>query len=207
MTYIFGPDTENEINRARNGLFLPQLVEEALDAHQLIIVPAESGKWKFKVLDRRGLWNARVLGSGGRTFAQLHNTQPGFLDGRNIRPRDRFFYCHYLLAMLKISRSPAKERAQISKQMAEFTGLRLTKVWASGDRYMRDNMTQAFVEGILGHDNPLGPSSQVTLDPSDLLEHAQPDLSDEAEALVGSVQAAEIDSDDEDGELEIRRMF
>ena len=199
MTYIFGPDTENDINSARNGLFLPPVVEEALDAHQLVIVPAESGKWKFMVLDRGGLWNTKVLGSAGGTFAQLHNTQLVFLDGRDIRPRARFFYFNYILAMLKISRRPAKERAGISKHMAEFTGPKLTKVWATGGGYMRDNMIRAFVEGI-GHDNPSGPGSQVTLDPSDLLEHAQPDLSDEAEALVRSIQATEIDSDDEDGE-------
>jgi HNH endonuclease len=39
MEYIFGEDAEDEINRARNGLFLTPLVDRAYDAHQITIVP------------------------------------------------------------------------------------------------------------------------------------------------------------------------
>jgi hypothetical protein len=106
-------------------------------------VPAEGDtkpqEWKFFVLDRGGLWNAEI-DTSGKTFRELHQFKLQFRANNDFRPRARYFYFHYVLAMLKIGRSKQKERAGSQSQMASATTPNLTKVWATGGRYLRENM-------------------------------------------------------------------
>lgn len=44
MTYIFGPEAEDELNRVSNELFLQGSIEQAFHRHQLTIVPSEEEK-------------------------------------------------------------------------------------------------------------------------------------------------------------------
>lgn len=74
--------------------------------------------------------------------------------------------------------------------MTEVTSPALTRVWASGGRYLREKMIRAFIEGI-GHDWP-------TLDPGKMLEQAQHDLPNETQEMLASAEALNVESEDED---------
>ncbi len=189
MSYVFGPDADRELNSAKNGLFLPHTIEEAFDRHQVVIVPGAGPKgWKFMVLDRSGLWTART--GTKKTFADLHNEELQFRSGNDFRPRARYLYFHYLLAMLRIGRSGVEEKAIFLKQVTEAATPALLEVWASGGKYMRGNMIRAFIEGM-AHEWP-------ELDPAALLEHAEPDREDDSPAMVRSGVEADINSDEEE---------
>lgn len=99
MNYIFGPDAEGELNTARNGLFLPPEIEKALDKCQLVIVPNghNSQDWKILVLDRSGLWGA--LATDRLKFSDLHEKVLQFHESRSKRPRARYFYFHFMMAI------------------------------------------------------------------------------------------------------------
>jgi hypothetical protein len=124
MTYIFGPEANGEINFTKNGLFLPPLVGSAFDRHQIVIVPVEGNmkpqEWKILVLNKGGLWNIKIT-SRGKTFGDLHQAKLQFPANNDFRPRTRYFYFHYVLAMLRIGRRKQKERAGSSSQMASVT--------------------------------------------------------------------------------------
>ncbi len=191
MTCIFGPDAAGELFTARNGLFLQPMIEEAFDKHLIVIVPTEEAReWKFLVLDRSGLWNAKI--EKGRTFADLHNSKLVFQPGRDARPRARYFYFHYLLAMLRIGRKGEEEKAMLRNQIAEATGPTVGRLWASDEKYLRENMIRAFIEGM-AHDWP-------DLDRADLLAHAEKDRESDFPEMVRSLVEAEVESDDEDDE-------
>src|SRR5437016_1259602 len=102
MTYIFGPEAEYEMNSAKNGLFLPRVIEEAFDKYQLVIAPADADskprEWKFLVLDRSGLWNVEAVPR--TTFGKLHQSRLRFPDRIAFRPRARYLYFQYIMAML-----------------------------------------------------------------------------------------------------------
>lgn len=199
MTYTFGEDAKDEINRAQNGLFLPIAVEEAYDRYLLTIVPCEEEtspqEWKILVLDRGGLWNspANFLGVG-KHFGDLHQKRLEFQPGNSFRPRARYFYFQYVMAMLKIGRSKTAEKAGISGHMSELTTPALTKVWATQGRYLRENMIRAFIEGI-GHDAP-------DVD-EEMMKHAKENPSDgdmELKDMVETAKSLDVESEEEDSD-------
>ena len=196
MTYIFGSETDHELNRAQNGLFLDPNVEEIFDKHLLTIVPFEEGSpdWKIIILDRSGIWNspAPFLGEN-KTGADLHNLKLVFQPGNPFRPRARYLYFHYVMAMLKIGRSSQKEKAGHSSHMAEVTTPALTKVWGTQGRYLRDNMIRAFIEGI-GHDDGL------PVDPDDMMSHALEPIPNEVTSMIETSRFVDLESEDEDSD-------
>src|SRR5437773_12165895 len=103
------------------------------------------------VLDKSGLWYVEAV--PGTTFEKLHQSKLRFPDKTDFRHRARYLYFQFIMAMLRIGRSGEKGRTTVAKQMAGATNPSLTKVWATGGRYLRDNMIRAFIEGI-GHDWP-----------------------------------------------------
>jgi hypothetical protein len=198
MTYIFGEETEEEINCARNGLFLQPEIEKAFDRHQLTIVPAKGEavpqEWQILVLDHGGLWKTPILG-GDTTFGDLHHRVLKFQPGNNYRPRARFFYFHYVMTMLKIGRSKEVEKQGISAYVPEATTTSLSKVWATQGRYLRENMIRAFIEGI-GHEDP------GDFDPTELLNHAKKDLPNEHEIMIENARLLDVESEAEDSDLD-----
>ena len=195
MTYIFGEEVKEEMNKAPNGLFLHHSVEGAFDNHQLIIVPCEAQtqpqEWRFLVLDRGGLWNTplRVLGPGC-TFADLHGRQLIFEPNHPFRPRARFLYFHYVIAMLRLGRGQKAEKAGVSRYVPELTAQAVSKVWTTQGRYLRENMIRAFIEGI-GHEDTTDVSNEM-------LSHAMADLPNETARMIETAQQMKVESDEED---------
>ena len=199
MNFIFGPEAQDEMNRAPNGLFLQSSIEQAFDQHQLIIVPCgeenRPQEWKFLILDKGGLSNTKlhILGAQS-TFANLHERKLIFQPGNDFRPRARYLYFHYVMAMLKLGRRNKDGRAQISAHMSELTTPVLTKVWATQGRYLRQNMIRAFIEGI-AHDSPEADSEM-------LMEHAKEkeNVTDEMIEMIETAKAIVVESDEEDSD-------
>jgi hypothetical protein len=197
MDYIFGEDAEDEINRARNGLFLPPVVEEAYDAHQVVIVPdepqADPPEYKFLVVDKTGLWKAPALMDGKTTFEHLHERRLQFQPGNKFRPRARYLYFRYILAMLVLLRSRNTKHGIHKMLLPEFDMPQLSRVWATRGKYLRKNLIHAFIEGI-GHELP-------PEDSENMLEHAAGEIAtNEAEAARNSVEG--LDLTQSDGEEE-----
>lgn len=194
MSYIFGDDAKNEINKAPNGLFLHGTVEEAFDRHKIIIVPCEGEtkpqEWKFLVLDRGGQWNAplKVLGKGC-TFADLHQRKLIFEPTHSSRPRARYLYFHYVMAMLRLGRGKQAAKAGVTSHMPELTSPALSTVWATQGRYLRESMIRAFIEGI-GHED-----TDAEID--EMLSHAMSDLPNETTRMVETAKQMKVESDEE----------
>lgn len=153
MSHIFGPEADGEINTARNGLFLPAPIERAFDKHQIAIVPRNETtptEWKWMVIDRSGLWT--TLAEFDKTFADIHDA-PLTFPPEATRPRARYFYYHYMMAMVLHGRKNQTGRAGIKEGVADATVPELARVWATQGRYLRDNMIRAFIEE-LGHSLP-----------------------------------------------------
>ncbi|KAN0070307.1 hypothetical protein V8E54_011888 [Elaphomyces granulatus] len=181
MDYIFGEDAEDELNRARNGLFLPPLVEKAYDAHQITIVP--DGPQTPALKDDRET-----------PFKDLHGRRLRFQPGNNFRPRARYLYFRYVLAMLVHFRSRQVKQGTHNQQLPETEMPELSRVWATEGKYLRKNLILAFIEGI-GH----GLSAEDT---ESILQHSSEDVTaneaDEAKKSMEDLDLAE--SDDEDTE-------
>lgn len=153
MSHIFGPEADDEINTARNGLVLPGSIKKAFVNHQIVIVPQSAKKpleWKWMVIDRAGLWNS--LASGDLRYSDIHN-QGLIFPETATRPRARYFYHHYLMAMFLQGRKDKNGRANVKQGVDDATVPELARVWATQGRYLRDNVIRAFIEG-LGHALP-----------------------------------------------------
>ncbi|KAK2765618.1 hypothetical protein FQN54_008472 [Arachnomyces sp. PD_36] len=198
MDYIFGKDAHNEINSARNGLWLPGLFEEQFDKFQVVIVPTgEPRQWQVLVVDKDGVWNstAYVKDEEGEqaervTFGDLHGAKLVFQNDAQ-QPRARYFYFHYLCAMLK--RSERMKEKGLSMNDLETAGMpQLSRVWASEGSYLRDNVILGFIERL---GDSLGKEGEEMIR-SHSCGSVPPD---ETENLISSIAGMELESD-EDGD-------
>lgn len=180
MTYIFGPKAENEINSTRNGLFLPGAIKEAFDKHQVVVVPKDLSQprtWKWMVIDKTGLW--RNIATESITFGELHGRDLIFPD-EVTRPRARYFYFHYLMAMLILGhKEPAAARE-------------LALVWTAQGPHLREGMIRAFVEGL----KHMEPATEELI-----WAHLDDALPDPTGMMGECVEDAELTSETE-GEIE-----
>ena len=196
MDYIFGEDAEDELNTARNGLFLPKLIEKAYDKHQITIVPdgpqTVPQDYKLLVLDRGGLWNQPALLQDETPFSVLHGRKLRFQPGNPFRPRARYLYFRYVLAMLVHFRSRQVKQGSHNQQLPETEMPELSRVWATEGKYLRKNLILAFIEGI-GH----GLSAEDT---ESILRHSSEDVAaNEADEAKKSMEGLDLaESDDED---------
>ncbi|EFR02257.1 hypothetical protein MGYG_05258 [Nannizzia gypsea CBS 118893] len=152
MDHIFGKDAHGEINTARNGLFLPVEFEEAFDAYQVVIVPhgsptSQPREWQVILLDHSGLKNVRV---SGMTFGELH--QKKLIFATDARPRARYLYFHFILAMISHYRS-GKSTGVIKDELPDSMIPSLTRAWGSEGSYLADNVIHGFIEKV-GHELP-----------------------------------------------------
>jgi hypothetical protein len=205
MDYIFGEDAEDEINRARNGLFLPSGVEKSYDAHRLVIVPdgpqTVPQDYKFLVLDKTGLWNQPAF-QDNTPFKDLHGRKLRFQPGNNFRPRARYLYFRYILAMLVNFRSRSVKHGTHKLQLPETEMPELSRVWATEGKYLRKNVIRAFIEGI-GHELP-------PEDTQNMLQHADGEITaDEIQAARNSMEGLDLgeDGDDEDENSQVPWYF
>lgn len=196
MTYIFGKDAEDEINKAANGLFLPGVIEHALARHKIAIVPCEGEtdpqEWKWIVLDQGGQWYVplEVL-SETSTFADLHQRKLIFQPGNSFRPRARYLYFHYAMAILRTERGKNTATAGRGQYMPESTTPAIDQVWATPGRYLRESMTRAFIEGI-GHEDPNDGGAE------EMLSHAMEDLPNEMAKMLEDANEMKVESDQEE---------
>ncbi|EFE43308.1 hypothetical protein TRV_01977 [Trichophyton verrucosum HKI 0517] len=152
MDNIFGKDVHGEINTARNGLFLPSEFEQAFDAYQVVIVPygpvtSEPREWQVILLDHSGLKDVPVC---GMTFAQLH--QKKLIFATDARPRARYFYFHFILAMISHYRAH-KSVGVVKSELPDSMIPSLTRAWGSEGSYLADNVIHGFIEKV-GHEIP-----------------------------------------------------
>lgn len=152
MNYIFGKDSDKEINSARNGLWLPGLFEEQFDKLKVVIVPTgQSRQWQVLVVDKARIWNSTAYWKdGGKevkkiTFGDLHGAKLIFQN--DAQPRARYFYFHYLCAMLNRSEKMKEKRLAMNEQ--ETAGMReLSRAWGSEGSYLRENVILGFIERL-----------------------------------------------------------
>lgn len=200
MSYIFGSDADGEINTAKNGLFLPKRIESAFDSHQITIVPLGPDnlqQWKLFVIDRTGLWNAKVLGA--MRFSDIHNMELKFPPNATL-PRARYFYFHYMMAMLIQGRKDQKSRACVKDGLEEASTPELARVWATKGRYLREHMIRGFIEG-LGH---AVPDAEQTL-----VSYIDDTIPESPEALLECMDDIDLmseTSEDIEADLEKREM-
>lgn len=130
MNHIFGKDAHGEINTARNGLFLPVEFEKAFDTYQVAIVPygpttSQPREWQVILLDHSGLKDVRV---SGMTFGQLH--QKKLIFATDARPRARYLYFHFILAMISHYRAE-KSVGVVKDQLLDSMVPSLVRAWGS----------------------------------------------------------------------------
>jgi hypothetical protein len=81
----------------------PPLFEKAYDSHQITIVPdgpqTIPQDYKFLVWDRGGRWNQPAL-QDRTPFKAFHGQRLRFQPGNSFRPRARYLYFRYILAMM-----------------------------------------------------------------------------------------------------------
>jgi hypothetical protein len=197
MEYIFGEDAEDEINRARNGLFLPLLVEKAYEAHRITIVPdgpqTIPQDYKFLVLDKGGTLEL-ACATNKTFFKDLHGQRLRFQPGNNFRPRAQYLYFRYVLTMLVHLRSRNAKQGTHSQQLPETEMPELSRIWATEGKYLRKNLILALIEGT-GH-------KLSAEDTESILQHSSKDVAaDEVEEAKKSMENLDLaESDDESTE-------
>ncbi|KAL1953276.1 hypothetical protein VTO42DRAFT_3310 [Malbranchea cinnamomea] len=113
------------IDTAANGLFLPPPIEEAIFRHQVTLAPVpvaeedvdiemdgqktgnaaptDAIEWKLLVVDKSNIWDK--LACRDTPFSSLHGRALRFRPGNSNRPLDVYVYIHYLISVLKLSKS------------------------------------------------------------------------------------------------------
>ncbi|KAF3491559.1 uncharacterized protein GIQ15_01076 [Arthroderma uncinatum] len=196
MTHIFGKEANGEINSARNGLFLPRVFKRAFDTYRVAIVPLniqsrkEPREWKIVLLD----YSLKDFPeSKGTTFGDLHNKQLIF--ATDARPRARYFYFHFLLAMVTSHRA-LKSTGVIKSELPDMIMLELTRAWGKDGRYLTDNIVRGFIE-TAGNELPGELRKNIS---SQGFMPSEPE--DEVSDICEAVRAMDLRSDDEDEEDE-----
>lgn len=187
MNYIFGRDAKGEINSARNGLWLPSNFAERFNNFQIAIVPAgQSRQWQVLVIDPDEIRNGEAYGN--KKFKDLHGAKLVFQN--DAQPRARYFYFHYLCAMLDRSQK-TKEKKLTLNDNAVARMSEPSRAWGSEGSYLRENV-------ILGFFERLGDS--VGDDGAEMIRsHSGGKIApNEAERLGTSVGNLDLDSEDED---------
>ncbi|KAK2795538.1 hypothetical protein FQN50_009722 [Emmonsiellopsis sp. PD_5] len=192
-------DAKGEINSARNGLFMYESIEEQFDKHQIVIVPDDGfpqgqqpREWKVYVLNQ-SLKNDTVYPvEPSITFGDLHGMKLVFRNDNQPRPRARYFYFHYLVALIKLSRAGANSGVD-KFDLPEASMPALTRAWGSEGSYIRENVIRGFVEE-LGDEIPEEAGRRILQNSSEGI------APDEPERLGKAVEDTDLDSDDEEEE-------
>ncbi|KAK2753575.1 hypothetical protein FQN54_007352 [Arachnomyces sp. PD_36] len=145
MMYIFGKDTKGEINSARNGLWLPTNFEKKFNNFHIVIVPAEEFReWKVMVLDRDDFGDVAAY-HGGKTYNEMDGMKLVFQN--SARPRARYFYSHYLCAMLHHCRKMKGNGLTMDGNAAAKIS-ELDKAWGFKGSYLRKDVMLGFMDRL-----------------------------------------------------------
>ena len=159
MEAIFGrPEgRQSELFRAENGILWSTEAKERFEGGHFVIVPdivdqptqqdvdawevSNPREYKIRVVNPDHYLMTHLIWGTGKIWADLDNERMKFKT--NFRPRARYLYFAYCVAMLR--RSFAGKHLETSR--AELR----TNFWGAPGRYMREGMLLGFVEEM-GHD-------------------------------------------------------
>lgn len=156
MTAIFG--TEEELFSSRNGMLIRKDLEKRFDKYWIAIVPhadytstkevqewskSEPQRWMIRVMNPKP---QQMRGSldwdPEKTYLDLDGQELAFRN--SFRPRARYLYFHYLVALVKLCYHEDEHEQRTKDQAGK-------PVWATAGRYLKESMLLAFVEEI-GHE-------------------------------------------------------
>ncbi|KAF3490925.1 uncharacterized protein GIQ15_00442 [Arthroderma uncinatum] len=194
MNHIFGKDAHGEINTARNGLFLPTEFEKAFNAYQVVIVPhgsptSQPREWQVILLDHSGLKDIRV---SGMTFGELH--QKKLIFATDARPRARYLYFHFILAMISHYRTQ-KSAGVIKDELPDSMIPSLTRAWGSEGSYLTDDVIHGFIEKV-GHELP----AELQENMRSQCFRGSFDSEAEVDEICEAAQGLDLRSDEEDND-------
>lgn len=157
MTRIFGPEAEYEMFSTNNGFLMSTIAETRMDKGLFVIVPfindeseAEVKAWHESDPKR---YKVRVLGKNHNLMkGEIPGSAPQIewadLDGRDRsdhRPRARYLYYNYCVAMLRRAHHQGKHEEILIDHLGR-------KFWGTPGPYLRRSYLLAFVEEIEAQD-------------------------------------------------------
>ena len=93
------------------------------------------------------------------------------------------------MAMLRVERGKQVVKAGVTSHMPELTSPALSRVWVTSERYLRESMIRAFIEGI-GHED-------TDAETNEMLSHATNDLPNDTSRMVETAKQMKVESDEE----------
>ena len=184
MDAIFGKNTTSELFSPYNGILMSNLAESFFDKGYYVIVPQVSATPSLQEIKdwhrvEPKTYQIRVLEPDTRAMNQLiGETDQRWrdLDGQKVsfrgdfRPRARYLYFTYCMAILRKSWNKDKPAIALSDELGK-------PYWGTAGRYIKKNMLRGFVQE-LGHEY------------DELLEGAMSDSSNEEEVGLAALEAA-----------------
>ena len=213
MTAIFGPEAQDELFSAANGLLLPNGIEEEFESGMMAIVPAikdptskaevtlwqsqEPREYKFKIFDdgRSTLddipLDPSTTDGVALRFRDLHDRKLSF-PGK-FRPRARYLYFHYCCQVLRYAWNKGAHAKSVPT-MVEQKGM---FAWGTVGKYMAQDQMRAFVEE-LGHEfEPLMQNADASLN-TEADKHVFVDAAAQQIAINAKKQTGDDEEEDDE---------
>ena len=184
MDAIFGRNATSELFSPYNGILMNNTAESFFDKGYYVIVPqvsatpslqeikdwhkVEPKNYQIRVLEPDVKAMNQFIGETDRLWRDLDGQKVLFRG--NFRPRARYLYFTYCMAILRKSWNKDKPTTALSDELGK-------PYWGTAGRYIKKNMLQGFVQE-LGHDYEA------------LLEGAISDSSNEEEVGLAALEAA-----------------
>lgn len=137
-SYVFGLPPEDgykAIWGVQNGLLLHSRIEEALDAAQLVIVPADDPEKDLKVVILDDSMLDKYVWDGGPTFGDLNHSSLQFLS--DARPAKRNLYFHCLISIFR------RYRFGVDGREMDHQKIGMGIVWGMSGIWMRRGIMKA----------------------------------------------------------------
>ena len=181
MEQIFGPGAHEELFNPSNGLMLRDYIEKKFDQHLLVFTPvpnecfqqplrttdtSTSGsidRWQIRIVDdETKKKQIPTMGPYALTFQDIDGKELVFKTSH--RPKARFLYFHYVIALLRARRHRRKG------WLLQQTQWELS--WATPGRYLRESMLRVLIAAVR-HEVPVPPQ--------------EVDITEETEAFAGQM--------------------
>lgn len=184
MDAIFGNNATPELFSPYNGILMSTLAELFFDKGYYVIVPQASAapslqeiqdwhrvepkNYQIRVLEPDTREMNQLIGETDRRWRDLDGQKVSFRG--DFRPRARYLYFTYCMAILRKSWNKDKPSTALSDELGK-------PYWGTAGRYIKKNMLQRFVQE-LGHEY------------DELLEGAMSDCSNDEEVSLAALEAA-----------------
>lgn len=168
MEDIFEQNAHDEIFSPANGLMLRDYIEKKFDQHLLVIVPIEPEvelqvpsdgydsmacgsiqRWKICVVDDDTKKKQIPTIGAGLAFADLDGRELNFVT--QFRPRARYLYYHYVIALLRARRH--RRKGWLLQQSQDIA-------WPNPGKYIRKTMLRTLIASV-GHKIPEQEASEA----------------------------------------------